>query len=158
MTVAEGGGKRAVWAKFQEVYIPALKANYMVWPLVQVLNFRIMPIQFQIVGSWFSQCTQSTNMIIAFCKHYWYCMDCILIPREFGRGTITYASAYLALNDFMLAVHYWGGLWSELEGILEQARRMEWLEDLRMESGVLYMIAGDRRYHCLNSDHDFLKV
>ena len=50
MTVAEGGGKRAVWAKFQEVYIPALKANYMVWPLVQVLNFRVMPIQFQIVS------------------------------------------------------------------------------------------------------------
>ena len=50
MTVTEGGGKRAVWAKFQEVYIPALKANYMVWPLVQVLNFRVMPIQFQIVG------------------------------------------------------------------------------------------------------------
>lgn len=49
MTVAEGGGKRAVWSKFQEVYIPALKANYMVWPLVQVLNFRVMPIQFQIV-------------------------------------------------------------------------------------------------------------
>lgn len=50
MTVAEGGGKRAVWSKFQEVYIPALKANYMVWPLVQILNFRLMPIQFQIVS------------------------------------------------------------------------------------------------------------
>lgn len=49
MTVAEGGGKRAVWQKFQEVYVPALKANYIVWPLVQVLNFRIVPIQFQIV-------------------------------------------------------------------------------------------------------------
>lgn len=49
MTVAEGGGKRAVWSKFQEVYIPALKANYMVWPLVQIFNFRVMPIQFQIV-------------------------------------------------------------------------------------------------------------
>lgn len=50
MTVAEGGGKRAVIRKFQDVYIPALKANFLVWPLVQALNFRIIPIQFQIVS------------------------------------------------------------------------------------------------------------
>ena len=49
MTVAEGGGKRAVMRKFQDVYLPALKANFMVWPLVQVLNFRLVPIQLQIV-------------------------------------------------------------------------------------------------------------
>ena len=49
MTVAEGGGKRAVVRKFQDVYVPALKANYIVWPAVQILNFRVMPIQFQIV-------------------------------------------------------------------------------------------------------------
>jgi len=48
MTVAEGGGKRAVQRKFQDVYVPALKANYMVWPAVQIINFRLMPIQFQI--------------------------------------------------------------------------------------------------------------
>lgn len=48
MTVAEGGGKRAITRKFQDVYVPALKANYLVWPLVQVINFRIMPIQLQI--------------------------------------------------------------------------------------------------------------
>jgi hypothetical protein len=50
MTVAEGGGKRAVMRKFQDVYMPALKANYLVWPLVQVLNFRIIPLQLQIVS------------------------------------------------------------------------------------------------------------
>lgn len=50
MTVAEGGGKRAVIRKFQDVYMPALKANYMVWPLVQIINFRLVPIQFQIVS------------------------------------------------------------------------------------------------------------
>lgn len=54
MTVAEGGGRRAVTKKFQDVYVPALKANYMVWPLVQVLNFRVMPIQFQIVSPAFA--------------------------------------------------------------------------------------------------------
>ncbi|KAF2735208.1 hypothetical protein EJ04DRAFT_534376 [Polyplosphaeria fusca] len=48
MTIAEGGGKRAVTRKFQDVYVPALKANFMVWPAVQILNFRVMPIQFQI--------------------------------------------------------------------------------------------------------------
>jgi len=48
MTIAEGGGRRAITRKFQEVYIPALKANYLVWPAVQMLNFRIMPLQFQI--------------------------------------------------------------------------------------------------------------
>jgi Mpv17 / PMP22 family len=48
MTVAEGGGKRAILKKFQDVYLPALRANYMVWPAVQILNFRSVPIQFQI--------------------------------------------------------------------------------------------------------------
>ncbi len=50
MTIAEGGGKRAVQRKFQEVYVPALKANFMVWPTVQIINFRVMPIQYQIVS------------------------------------------------------------------------------------------------------------
>jgi len=49
MTVAEGGGKRAVTRKFQDVYVPTLKANYLVWPAVQMLNFRVIPLQFQIV-------------------------------------------------------------------------------------------------------------
>lgn len=49
MTVAEGGGKRAVARKFQDIYIPSLKANYLVWPAVQIINFRVMPVQFQIV-------------------------------------------------------------------------------------------------------------
>jgi len=48
MTVAEGGGKRAIQKKFQDVYVPALKANFLVWPAVQIINFRLMPIQFQI--------------------------------------------------------------------------------------------------------------
>ena len=50
MTVAEGGGKRAVLRKFQDVYIPALKANFIVWPAVQMLNFSLVPMQFQIVS------------------------------------------------------------------------------------------------------------
>jgi len=50
MTVAEGGGKRAVSHKLRDMYLPTLKANYMVWPLVQIINFRLMPIQFQLVS------------------------------------------------------------------------------------------------------------
>ncbi|KAJ0424652.1 hypothetical protein BJY00DRAFT_276080 [Aspergillus carlsbadensis] len=48
MTVAEGGGRRALTRKFQDVYLPTLKANFVLWPAVQILNFRVVPIQFQI--------------------------------------------------------------------------------------------------------------
>ncbi|KAL2872073.1 Mpv17/PMP22 family protein [Aspergillus lucknowensis] len=48
MTVAEGGGRRALSRKFQDVYLPTLKANFVLWPAVQILNFRVVPIQFQI--------------------------------------------------------------------------------------------------------------
>ena len=48
MTIAEGGGKRAVAKKFQDVYIPSLKANYLLWPAVQIVNFSFMPLQFQL--------------------------------------------------------------------------------------------------------------
>ena len=36
----------------EQIYVPTLKANYMVWPLVQVLNFRVVPLQFQLVSSY----------------------------------------------------------------------------------------------------------
>ena len=49
MTVAEGGGRRAVTHKLRDMYVPTLKANFMVWPAVQLLNFRVLPIQFQVV-------------------------------------------------------------------------------------------------------------
>lgn len=49
MTLAEGGGRRAVVRKFEDVYVPALKANMCLWPAVQLLNFRVMPLQLQIV-------------------------------------------------------------------------------------------------------------
>ncbi|KAF3356164.1 hypothetical protein VDGD_07804 [Verticillium dahliae] len=48
MTVAEGGGRRAVYNKLRDMYVPTLKANYLVWPAVQVINFRLMPVQFQL--------------------------------------------------------------------------------------------------------------
>ncbi|KAG5986641.1 hypothetical protein E4U54_005317 [Claviceps lovelessii] len=48
MTVAEGGGRRAVSHKLRDMYVPTLKANYVVWPAVQIVNFRLMPVQFQL--------------------------------------------------------------------------------------------------------------
>ncbi|KAJ2990198.1 hypothetical protein NUW58_g3075 [Xylaria curta] len=48
MTVAEGGGRRAVALKLRDMYLPTLKANYAVWPAVQIINFRLMPVQFQL--------------------------------------------------------------------------------------------------------------
>jgi protein Mpv17 len=51
MTVAEGGGKRAVYHKMRDMYVPTLKANYVLWPAVQVVNFRLMPVQFQLVST-----------------------------------------------------------------------------------------------------------
>ena len=56
MTVAEGGGRKAVTKKFQDVYVPTLKANYLVWPAVQLINFRLMPMQFQIVSRIDGEC------------------------------------------------------------------------------------------------------
>jgi protein Mpv17 len=48
MTIAEGGGRRAVAHKLRDMYLPTLKANFMIWPAVQVINFRLMPVQFQL--------------------------------------------------------------------------------------------------------------
>jgi hypothetical protein len=48
MTVAEGGGRKDIVRKFQDVYLSSLRANYVLWPAVQILNFRVMPLQFQI--------------------------------------------------------------------------------------------------------------
>lgn len=50
MTVAEGGGRRAISHKLRDMYLPTLKANFMVWPAVQIINFRMMPLQFQLVS------------------------------------------------------------------------------------------------------------
>lgn len=50
MTVAEGGGRRAISAKLRDLFWPTLKASYIVWPAVQVINFKLMPVQFQLVS------------------------------------------------------------------------------------------------------------
>lgn len=56
MTVAEGGGRRAICQKLRDMFVPTLKANYMLWPAVQIINFRLMPVQFQLVSLGSSFC------------------------------------------------------------------------------------------------------
>jgi protein Mpv17 len=48
MTYSEGGDTGAVKKRLGNVFFPTLKANYMLWPAVQLLNFRVMPLQFQL--------------------------------------------------------------------------------------------------------------
>ncbi|KAL5604025.1 hypothetical protein BROUX41_002021 [Berkeleyomyces rouxiae] len=48
MTLAEGGGRPAIQKKLQDMYLPTLKTNWLVWPAVQIVNFRFMPVQFQL--------------------------------------------------------------------------------------------------------------
>ena len=89
MTIAEGGGRRAVTKKFQDVYIPALKANFLIWPAVQMLNFRVIPIQFQIVSSRpgsTPKADATANNPAALRVDYRYRLDCLLVPHELGRG------------------------------------------------------------------------
>lgn len=90
MTVAEGGGKRAVYNKFRDMYIPTLKANYAVWPAVQIINFRLMPVQFQLVSTSSRRKRQLMEdyllltSLAAFRLYHWYCLDCV--PLSYQRG------------------------------------------------------------------------
>jgi len=51
MTVTEGGGRRAITAKLRDMYFRTLMTSYLIWPAVQIVNFRLMPIQLQLVSS-----------------------------------------------------------------------------------------------------------
>lgn len=48
MTFAEGGGIKDLRGRLEKLYIPTIKANYLLWPAVQWLNFRVVPLQFQL--------------------------------------------------------------------------------------------------------------
>lgn len=37
---------RALETKFSDVYMPALLANWQVWPVIQLVNFRYMPLRY----------------------------------------------------------------------------------------------------------------
>ncbi|SPO23647.1 related to SYM1 - protein required for ethanol metabolism [Ustilago trichophora] len=48
MGYMERGSLEGVQAKFGEMYIPALLANWQLWPLVQLVNFRYMPLKYRV--------------------------------------------------------------------------------------------------------------
>jgi len=48
MAVAEGGGSKAVRKKFDGVFASALKSGYVLWPAVQIINFWLVPLHFQL--------------------------------------------------------------------------------------------------------------
>ncbi|CAJ0830307.1 3043_t:CDS:2, partial [Entrophospora sp. SA101] len=53
MGISEGHDYDGIKLKFNEGYFSALKANYTIWPLVQLVNFRFLPLQYRVpfVGS-----------------------------------------------------------------------------------------------------------
>lgn len=46
--VLEGGDKFTLSEKIRKIYLSTMIANYMVWPLVQFINFLVMPNKFQV--------------------------------------------------------------------------------------------------------------
>lgn len=85
MTIAEGGGRRAVSHKLRDMYLPTLKANFMVWPAVQIINFRIMPIQFQLVSHILLKSRRLfliLTFMIALRIHSWYCLDSLSLSIQ----------------------------------------------------------------------------
>ncbi|SNX87262.1 related to SYM1 - protein required for ethanol metabolism [Melanopsichium pennsylvanicum] len=48
MGYMERGSLDGVKAKFGEMYIPAMLANWQLWPLVQLVNFRYMPLKYRV--------------------------------------------------------------------------------------------------------------
>ncbi|KAI9494699.1 hypothetical protein BDB00DRAFT_726822, partial [Zychaea mexicana] len=48
MGLIESGNWQGVREKFRDAYSSALIANYSVWPVVQLINFKIMPLQYRL--------------------------------------------------------------------------------------------------------------
>lgn len=98
MTVAEGGGRRALTRKFQDVYLPTLKANFVLWPAVQILNFRVVPIQFQIVSSIVTDVVCAVILIhidSALCVLRRYRLDCVSVVDQLFGGRVRVERAHI---------------------------------------------------------------
>ncbi|KAF9143616.1 hypothetical protein BGX30_015180 [Mortierella sp. GBA39] len=48
LTVLEGGSLQQIKDKLNNTFIPTLQANYLVWPMVQLVNFSVMPLQLRL--------------------------------------------------------------------------------------------------------------
>ncbi|CCA69143.1 related to glomerulosclerosis protein Mpv17 [Serendipita indica DSM 11827] len=48
MGVMEGHSSGAIKQKYIDLYPPAIKANWTVWPVIQFVNFRFMPLPYRV--------------------------------------------------------------------------------------------------------------
>ncbi|KAJ2963271.1 hypothetical protein NQZ79_g1656 [Umbelopsis isabellina] len=48
MGFVETGSIEGVQAKFKDAYLPAIKANYQLWPAVQLINFKFVPLPYRL--------------------------------------------------------------------------------------------------------------
>nr|KIR85205.1 hypothetical protein I308_04458 [Cryptococcus tetragattii IND107] len=48
MGVMEGHTVEEIKEKFQDIYVPAILANWKIWPIIQGINFKLMPLQYRV--------------------------------------------------------------------------------------------------------------
>ncbi|ADV21585.1 hypothetical protein I315_03539 [Cryptococcus gattii Ru294] len=48
MGVMEGHTVEEIKEKFQDIYLSAILANWKIWPIIQGINFKLMPIQYRV--------------------------------------------------------------------------------------------------------------
>ncbi|KAK4689869.1 protein Mpv17, partial [Tremellales sp. Uapishka_1] len=48
MGLMEGRDSTEIQAKFADMYMPAIIANWKVWPVVQTVNFKLVPLQYRV--------------------------------------------------------------------------------------------------------------
>ncbi|KAK9448836.1 uncharacterized protein V1518DRAFT_438290 [Limtongia smithiae] len=48
MSYVEGGGSHAFRHKLATLFVPTLKSNFLLWPAAQIINFRLIPLHFQL--------------------------------------------------------------------------------------------------------------
>ncbi|PWN51064.1 hypothetical protein IE53DRAFT_314564, partial [Violaceomyces palustris] len=48
MGLMEGKDSEQLKSKFSEMYFPALLANWKIWPAIQLINFRYMPLKYRV--------------------------------------------------------------------------------------------------------------
>ncbi|ORY34585.1 hypothetical protein BCR39DRAFT_513490 [Naematelia encephala] len=48
MGIMEGKTTDEIGQKFSDMYFPAILANWKVWPVIQTINFKLMPLQYRV--------------------------------------------------------------------------------------------------------------
>ncbi|KAG8943064.1 hypothetical protein FRC03_002681, partial [Tulasnella sp. 419] len=48
MGAMEGKNRHEISKKYKDMYVPVLLANYKLWPAIQLINFRFMPLAYRV--------------------------------------------------------------------------------------------------------------